>query len=241
MLGPGHHQSLASALRRRVRMEPSRPSLSAGDPPPMGGGSSGDHHPDTLPGPGLHSLQDEAPVAFGEPVIDGTECEDTVTRLLFPDDDRVREVRRMLCTSRAKSQRLTEDLLGDTAGAIAGAGAGEFASASPQSHRVLSLALRTLAVPLGRGALTLSTARKTLAEPLHVPPLTLDVRVPPNEALLHPDLESLGLPLESLMGWPSFHNGVAAALRLPPVIDGTAPSFGEHLISSHGSSRKGVG
>ena len=89
------------------------------------------------------------------------------------------------------------------------------------------LATRGLATSLGRGALTLGTLkpRAPLAEPLPVPHLCLRGRVPPKDASVrldfntllaqHPPTSQVPPPSEkSLLGWPAFHNGVASGLRL---------------------------
>lgn len=89
-----------------------------------------------------------------------------------------------------------------------------------QQSRLLALACRTMARPLGRGALTLGTVQPLPTQGLGVPPLALGGRLTQhNDAVTA--LATSALPEASgggamcdLSAWPEFHNGVAAGLRL---------------------------
>lgn len=109
-----------------------------------------------------------APIAAPIPapptaIVDGTECEDEISALLFPADNRLREARRLLCASRYKTQRVTEDSLSSGGGA-GGGGANAELDMTHQKFRVAVLGLRTMASMVGRAALTLGTAPKSLAQ-----------------------------------------------------------------------------
>eukprot|EP00741_Cyanophora_paradoxa_P009719 tig00001623_g9416.t1 len=80
-----------------------------------------------------------------------------------------------------------------------------------QQRALLTLAQRTTALPVGRGAYTLGTGPAGAVEALPVPPLSLAGRVPPNDATIQ--LDAAALPPDFLT-WPDFHNGAAAGLRL---------------------------
>ena len=81
--------------------------------------------------------------------------------------------------------------------------------------RLWLLAQRTLALPVGRGALTFSSSQPLPTEAMPVPPLKLLAKVPPADALIKLDLSTVGASSE-VYTWPEFHNGTAAALRLSP-------------------------
>ncbi|KAJ4462593.1 putative anaphase-promoting complex subunit 1 [Paratrimastix pyriformis] len=71
-------------------------------------------------------------------------------------------------------------------------------------------AQRTLALPVGRGALTLGTAPPLPIEPLPVPSIMLAGRLVPGDAQIDMDLGGMS---EEALHWPSFHNGAAVGLR----------------------------
>jgi hypothetical protein len=82
-----------------------------------------------------------------------------------------------------------------------------------QQLKLLAICRRTLAVPVGRGMLTIGTTEPLMAEALPIPPISLNGRVPPNNSVVALDLSSAHVDLKL---WPEFHNGVAAALRIGP-------------------------
>ena len=80
-----------------------------------------------------------------------------------------------------------------------------------EQQLLLKLAQRTMALSVGRGIFTLSTARSLLTEAIPIPPLVLAGRKQSNNASVSLDV----MPLPSdFSQWPEFHNGVAAGLRL---------------------------
>lgn len=133
--------------------------------------------------------------------LDGLAWTDELSSLRFGRDRRVREVCRLLRGSRPVRfhvERSPESSDHD--------------HQQRQQARLLQLAMRTLAGPLGRGMLTLGTLAPLLAEPLPIPPLCLAGRIrKPADVVVNLDIATV--PPE-LTAWAEFHNGVAAGLRL---------------------------
>lgn len=133
--------------------------------------------------------------------LDGlSEIEEEACRLRFSEDDRVHEVCRLLRSSGGVYLRLEK--------------APEVSDLDYRHKlqmRLLVLCRRSLACPVGRGALTLGSLTPLMAEALPCPPLSLSGRIPPNNTplLLHTSTAPKDLSL-----WPQFHNGVAAGLRV---------------------------
>jgi len=126
-----------------------------------------------------------------------------ITELRFARDQRLLEV--------AQCLRSTEPAVVECADLQTGVS--EEDAQSAQRARLLALLQRTLALPLGRGAFTLRTEETHLTDTLPLPDLctygllrldqTVSGRIHLAPSLFPP----------SQMEWPSFHNGVAAALR----------------------------
>jgi len=122
--------------------------------------------------------------------------------LRFSDDNRLKEVGRLLRSSRpclVKVPRAVEVTDHDYE--------------RLKQERLLTLAQRTLALPVGRGMFSLGTLKPVPAEQLPLPELCLSGRVPPTNNSLALDMSNTH---EDMTVWPEFHNGVAAGLRLPP-------------------------
>ncbi|GKY95209.1 hypothetical protein MPSEU_000483900 [Mayamaea pseudoterrestris] len=80
-----------------------------------------------------------------------------------------------------------------------------------KQKKLMLLARRYLALPVGRGMLSIESLKPMAAEPLTIPRLCLKGRVPPaNSSLALDDSECPS----DMRVWPDFHNGVAAGLRL---------------------------
>ena len=162
-----------------------------------GGGSSGG-------GGGGGGAAAAATGAGGEAAdLDGLAWVDEVSSLRFGRDRRVREACRLLRGSRPVRfhvERSPESSDHD--------------HQQRQQARLLQLAMRTLAGPLGRGMLTLGTLAPLLAEPLPIPPLCLAGRIrKPADVVVNLDLAAAAVPSDTT-AWAEFHNGVAAGLRL---------------------------
>ncbi|XP_049513491.1 anaphase-promoting complex subunit 1 [Dermacentor silvarum] len=82
-----------------------------------------------------------------------------------------------------------------------------------QERHLYGLCIRTMALPVGRGMMTLRSCQPVLADPLPVPKLCLTGRVPLRNATV--DMSHIEVP-PNMNTWPLFHNGVAAGLRVAP-------------------------
>jgi len=82
-----------------------------------------------------------------------------------------------------------------------------------QQSKLLLISRRTMSLSVGRGMATLGTVRPLLTDTVEIPPLVLAGTIPPNNAVMNLDLNSLHLH-DDMLHWPQFHNGAAAGLRL---------------------------
>ena len=80
--------------------------------------------------------------------------------------------------------------------------------------RLTTLAVRTMSLPVGRGAFTLGTLRLLPTDPFTIPPLCMAGRLPEKQnATINLDLSSAapaGGACTDVTAWPEFHNGAAA-------------------------------
>lgn len=123
--------------------------------------------------------------------------EDETLKLLFPDDIRVSDAHRMLASdvpiefSVVQKQGATEEEHRDDA------------------HRHLFLLnIRTMAMPVGRGAICLRTYSPVIGESFEVPRLDLSGRALSEDRPIEYNHDI------SVYPWPFFHNGVAAGLTI---------------------------
>jgi hypothetical protein len=138
--------------------------------------------------------------------MDGLIALQSSTRLRFPLDLRVKEVCRLLQSSRPPVLQV------DRPPEVS-----DHEYLSRQQYRLLLLCMRAWAAPAGRGMITLASMIPLLAEPIPIPPLCLAGRVYPSNVSLALDLSAVTDLGPQLMMWPHFHNGVATGLRLPAV------------------------
>jgi hypothetical protein len=132
---------------------------------------------------------------------DGVCQREITSSMLYPEDNRVREVGRLLRSSRPvylSVERAIE--------------VSDHEYERLKQDKLLLLSRRVLALPVGRGMLTVGNLQPVPAEPLPLPDLCLVGRVPPANAMLALDTTECAADLKI---WPEFHNGVAAGLRLP--------------------------
>lgn len=132
---------------------------------------------------------------------DGVSQLEVTSSMLFPDDNRLREVGRLLRSSRPIYLHVARAIE-----------VSDHDYEKKKQEKLLLSSRRTLALPIGRGMLTMGNLKPVPAEPLPVPELCLAGRVPPTDATLA--LDTSDCPVD-LKVWPEFHNGVAAGLRLP--------------------------
>lgn len=134
---------------------------------------------------------------------DGIEAIEHEFQMLFPHDNRLHEVGKLLRSSRPTLLKIHRAIE-----------VSDHEFERMKQERLLILCRRVQALPLGRGMFTLGTLEPIPSEPLQVPKLCLSGKVPPNNATLVLDTEVLTCP-KNMTVWPEFHNGVAAGLRLP--------------------------
>ncbi|KAJ8250814.1 hypothetical protein COCON_G00227360 [Conger conger] len=127
-----------------------------------------------------------------------------VTSLIWSQDLRVQEVRRLLqCSRPVRVNVLQLPEVSDH----------EFIE--EKENRLLQLCQRTMALPVGRGLFTLFSYHPVPNEPLPVPKLNLTGRAPPRNAMVDLNSGNIDVP-PNMTAWASFHNGVAAGLKIPP-------------------------
>jgi len=110
----------------------------------------------------------------------------------------------MLQSARARTVRLEDDPNLD-----------EVAQREAQQETLGKMAQRTLALPIGRAALTFGVdSRPIVSQKLSIPSVNLDVKITPGTGITK--LEDPTLRNEDTLPWAYFHNAVAAALRISP-------------------------
>lgn len=131
---------------------------------------------------------------------DGCEIEDASLRMRFGADQRMEEVRRLLRSSEPVPLRAPEG--------------GEIDPGDARHQAIfMKKLMRSLAAGVGRGALVLHTyAPPDPTEKLHVPKINLTGRLINRKGALV-NFEDVSITEEGL-GWPDFHNGAAAGLRV---------------------------
>ncbi|RLN94280.1 hypothetical protein BBJ28_00006710 [Nothophytophthora sp. Chile5] len=129
----------------------------------------------------------------------------TRSQRLFPADQRMKEVARLLRSSRPLCLKLekTPDM-------------SDLDYAQQHQARLLLLCKRSMALSVARGMVTLGSVDVSVAQTqawqLRVPALPLAGRKPPANAIVELDLSGYA---KELTYWPQFHNGCATGLRLP--------------------------
>ncbi|GAB6031587.1 Anaphase-promoting complex subunit 1 [Chamberlinius hualienensis] len=121
-------------------------------------------------------------------------------RLHFSHDIRLNEVQRLLQSSRPVRIAVTQRNE-----------VSDHEYMEEQERHLYSICIRTMGVVVGRGMFTLRTSKPVLTETLPIPPLCLTGRAPPRNTTV--DLSHIDVPANMNM-WPTFHNGVAAGLRI---------------------------
>ncbi|XP_026795079.3 anaphase-promoting complex subunit 1 isoform X1 [Pangasianodon hypophthalmus] len=127
-----------------------------------------------------------------------------VTGLIWSRDLRVQEVRRLLQSSRPV--RVNVPHLPEVS---------DHEYIEEKENKLLQLCQRTMALPVGRGLFTLFSYHPVPTEPLPVPKLNLTGRAPPRNTTVDLNSGNVDVP-PNMASWPSFHNGVAAGLKIAP-------------------------
>jgi anaphase-promoting complex subunit 1 len=131
---------------------------------------------------------------------------------LFPNDNRVHEAARLLRSSRPMFLRVERALE-----------VSDHEYEKQKQKRLMELSIRSLALPIGRGMLTIGNFHPVPAEMYPLPELCLKGRVPPTNATMRLDISECA---PDMPVWPEFHNGVAAGLRLPLHNEKERPGLG---------------
>uniref|UniRef100_A0A3Q4H1B8 Anaphase-promoting complex subunit 1 n=1 Tax=Neolamprologus brichardi TaxID=32507 RepID=A0A3Q4H1B8_NEOBR len=127
-----------------------------------------------------------------------------VTGLIWSQDLRVQEVRRLLQSSRPV--RVSVVQLPEVS---------DHEYIEEKENKLLQLCQRTMALPVGRGLFTLFSYHPVPTEPLPVPKLNLTGRALPRNTVVDLNSGNIDVP-PNMTSWPSFHNGVAAGLKIAP-------------------------
>ena len=137
---------------------------------------------------------------------DGIAQLESASSMLFADDNRIREAGRLLRSSKPSFLKVPRAIE-----------VSDHDYERQKQERLLLLSRRVLALPLGRGMLTIGNLKPVPAEPLPLPEICLSGRIHPTNTTMA--LDTSECPVDMKV-WPEFHNGVAAGLRLPLQLDG---------------------
>ncbi|TMW48346.1 hypothetical protein DOY81_006572 [Sarcophaga bullata] len=134
---------------------------------------------------------------------DGMDNIDTkLLSLRYPDDMRITEVRRLLTSSEPVTIDITQS-----------PGTSDHEFIEEQEKQLFTLCTRTMTLPLGRGMFTLRTSIPTPTESMPIPKLCLTGKEPIKGATV--EMQQIEFPANMSL-WPTFHNGVAAGLKISP-------------------------
>ncbi|XP_041774338.1 anaphase-promoting complex subunit 1 [Anopheles merus] len=125
-----------------------------------------------------------------------------VLQLRFPDDRRIEDVRSFLNSAARIQINLPQS-----------ATTPDHEFLEEQERRLYMLCLRTMALPVGRGMLTVCSSRPSETETVRVPRLCLSGRDVTRGTTI--EIQQIEVPANMSL-WPAFHNGVAAGLRIYP-------------------------
>ncbi|XP_011601409.2 anaphase-promoting complex subunit 1 [Takifugu rubripes] len=127
-----------------------------------------------------------------------------VTGLIWSHDLRVQEVRRLLQSSRPVRVNVVQ--LPEVS---------DHEYIEEKENKLLQLCQRTMALPVGRGFFTLFSYQPVPTDPLPLPKLNLTGRAPPRNTTVDLNSGNIDVP-PNMTSWASFHNGVAAGLKIAP-------------------------
>ncbi|XP_019719671.1 anaphase-promoting complex subunit 1 [Hippocampus comes] len=127
-----------------------------------------------------------------------------VTGLIWSQDLRVQEVRRLLQSSKPVQVCVVQ--LPEVS---------DHEYIEEKENKLLQLCQRTMSLPVGRGLFTLFSYQPVPTELLAIPKLNLTGRAPPRNTMVDLNSGNIDVPA-NMPSWPSFHNGVAAGLKIAP-------------------------
>ncbi len=137
---------------------------------------------------------------------DGIAQLELASSMLFPEDNRIKEAGRLLRSSKPSFLRVPRAIE-----------VSDHDYERQKQEKLLMLSRRVLALPLGRGMLTIGNLKPVPAEPLPLPEICLSGRIHPTNTTMALDISECPVDMKV---WPEFHNGVAAGLRLPLHLEG---------------------
>ena len=123
-----------------------------------------------------------------------------ILKLLFQKDQRVFEAYNMLISSKPVRVSIQQR-----------AGMNDHDVIEEQEKCLYNLSIRTMALSVGRGMLTMRTYKPIIAETFPIPMINMTGRIPPRNTVF--SMRNNEMPAD-LTTWPLFHNGVAAGLRV---------------------------
>uniref|UniRef100_A0A8C0FJZ4 Anaphase-promoting complex subunit 1 n=1 Tax=Bubo bubo TaxID=30461 RepID=A0A8C0FJZ4_BUBBB len=160
------------------------------------------------------NLQKGKSVMLSSDIPSGTESEEDedgmndmneeVMSLIWSEDLRVQEVRRLLQSARPVRVNVVQM-----------PEASDHEYIEEKENRLLQLCQRTMALPVGRGMFTLFSYHPVPTEQLPIPKLNLTGRAPPRNTTVDLNSGNIDVP-PNMACWASFHNGVAAGLKIAP-------------------------
>uniref|UniRef100_A0A8D2NR13 Anaphase-promoting complex subunit 1 n=1 Tax=Zosterops lateralis melanops TaxID=1220523 RepID=A0A8D2NR13_ZOSLA len=151
------------------------------------------------------SLQKGKSVTESEEDEDGmNDMNEEVMSLIWSEDLRVQEVRRLLQSARPVRVNVVQM-----------PEASDHEYIEEKENRLLQLCQRTMALPVGRGMFTLFSYHPVPTEQLPIPKLNLTGRAPPRNTTVDLNSGNIDVP-PNMACWASFHNGVAAGLKIAP-------------------------
>uniref|UniRef100_A0A8C8E7G3 Anaphase-promoting complex subunit 1 n=1 Tax=Otus sunia TaxID=257818 RepID=A0A8C8E7G3_9STRI len=160
------------------------------------------------------NLQKGKSVILSSDIPSGTESEEDedgmndmneeVMSLIWSEDLRVQEVRRLLQSARPVRVNVVQM-----------PEASDHEYIEEKENRLLQLCQRTMALPVGRGMFTLFSYHPVPTEQLPIPKLNLTGRAPPRNTTVDLNSGNIDVP-PNMACWASFHNGVAAGLKIAP-------------------------
>ncbi|KAF9299405.1 Anaphase-promoting complex subunit 1 [Linnemannia elongata] len=143
----------------------------------------------------------------------GTEiAEAEITNMRFGADKRIEETQKMLQSSVMLKIRPKDE-----------PGLNEDDLRISHQEVLRKLALRTLALPVGRAILTFGTMTQILTQRCPFPDITLTAKILPVYGETEFDISLLGG--DQAMSWPLFNNGVAAGLKISSTSKDVSPSW----------------
>ncbi|KAK9458888.1 uncharacterized protein V1516DRAFT_666543 [Lipomyces oligophaga] len=126
-----------------------------------------------------------------------------ITRLIFREDKRMQEVQRILQTTRMQS--------GDFESSQMPSSFNEADMHTAQQELAKIFSNRTLAVPVGRGALLYASKIPLVTEKFPIPKMNFNIVMKPSMATITVEEANIAEPKIS---WGLFHNGVASGLSV---------------------------